>query len=217
MEKLSNITIEGTTAWCNPFEPNTSFDKPHGVYDVAIVVEQERAEQLCEYLDQLSIQKLDEVIKEAPANKKTVLADSLSINKAGSPARDANGTPTGDILFKAKLKPIIEKKDGTTYTQKVAVFDASLQPITSPIKVTRGSHVKVVLEPYPYMMQSTKQVGVSLRFQKLQIIKLAEDKEDTGGLEAVEGGYVANAVAKDDSKEDFDPTSADTSDDQGDF
>lgn len=219
MEKLSNITIEGTTAWCNPFEPNKEFEKPYGVYDVAIVVEQERAEKLCEYLDELSEKKLAQAIKEAPEAKKKQLQDSLSITKSGQAATDKDGNATGEVLFKAKLKPVVEKKDGSTYTQKVVVFDASLTPITSPVQVGRGSHVKIVVEPYPYVMLSTKQVGVSLRFHKLQLITLAGGQEDTDGLEAVEGGYVANAVAKDDSKDtSFDPSpSQDTANDEGDF
>jgi hypothetical protein len=198
---MDTITIEGTTAWCNPFEPNKEYEKLHGVYDVAIVVEQERAAKLCEYLDELAHKKLDQAIKEAPENKRKQLSESLSIAKAGSPAKDKDGNDTGDILIKAKLKPVVQKKDGTFFTQKTTVFDGKLNPIVDSIKIGRGSHVKIVVEPYPYVMQNTKQVGVSLRFWKLQVLQLAEETEDTGGLEAVDGGYEHKAITKDNKKE----------------
>jgi hypothetical protein len=219
---MDTITIEGTTAWCNAFEPNKEYEKLHGVYDVALVVEQERAEKLCEYLDELAQKKLDQAIKEAPENKRKQLAESLSIAKAGSPAKDKDGNNTSDILIKAKLKPVVQKKDGTFFTQKTTVFDGKLNPIVNPIKIGRGSHVKIVVEPYPYVMLNTKQVGVSLRFWKMQILNLAEEKEDTAGLEAVDGGYEHKAITKDDRKEarfedDIPKASQESANDERDF
>jgi hypothetical protein len=218
---MDTITIEGTTAWCNPFEPNKQFVKPHGVYDAAINVDAERAAKLCEYLDGLAEQKLAQVIKEAPENKRKQLENSLSIAPSGSPSLK-DGVETGETLFKTKLQAVVEKKDGTSYTQKPVVFDARLTPITNPIKITAGSTVKLVVEPYPYVMMSTKTVGVSLRLWKLQIINLKESKDDTDGLEVVDGGFVASAIAKDDKQEtnfedDYAKSSQESANDERDF
>jgi hypothetical protein len=218
---MDTITIQGTVAWCNPFEPNKKFVKPHGVYDVAINVEPERAEKLCEYLDDLAQKKLDQAIKDAPANKKTQLAESLSIVPTGSKSRDMDGNETGETLIKAKLQAVVDLKDGGSFTQKPVVFDSEVTPITEPVKVTAKSTVKIVVEPYPYVMLSNKTVGVSLRFKQLQIIHLAESM-DTSGLEAVEGGFVAAAVAKDNNQEarfedDIPSVSKDNANDEGDF
>jgi hypothetical protein len=218
---MDTITIQGTVAWCNPFEPNKKFVKPHGVYDVAINVEPERAEKLCEYLDDLAQKKLDQAIKDAPANKKTQLAESLSIVPTGSKSRDMDGNETGETLIKAKLQAVVDLKDGGSFTQKPVVFDSEVTPITEPVKVTAKSTVKIVVEPYPYVMLSNKTVGVSLRFKQLQIIHLAESM-DTSGLEAVEGGFVAAAVAKDNNQEarfedDIPSVSKDSANDEGDF
>lgn len=217
--KLEKITIEGTTAWCNPFEPNTKFEKPHGVYDIGIVVGPEQSEKLCAYLNAIAEKKMAQVIKEAPENKREALKGSLSIVKAGVPSKDKDDNLTGDTLFKAKLKPVVENRDGSSWEQKPTVFDAKLTPITTPIQIKAGSHVRVNVECIPYMMQSNKTVGVSLRFKQLQIIKLKEGEQDTGGFEVVEGGYVANAVAKDNSRDasfEDDIPSSDGSD-EGDF
>ncbi len=227
---MDTITIQGTVAWCNPFEPNKKFVKPHGVYDVAINVEPERAEKLCEYLDDLAQQKLAQVIKDAPANKKTQLAESLSIVPTGSKSKDMDGNETGETLIKAKLQAVVELKDGGSFTQKPVVWDSAMgksspndkaKPITEPVKVTAKSTVKIVVEPYPYVMLSNKTVGVSLRFKQLQILHLAESM-DTSGLEAVEGGFVAAAVAKDNNQEarfedDIPSVSKDNANDEGDF
>jgi hypothetical protein len=208
---MDTITIEGTVAWCNAFEPNKKFVKPHGVYDVAINLQPERAEKLCEYLDELAQKKLDQAIKEAPENKRKQLSESLSIVPTGSKSRDMDGNETGETLIKAKLSAVVEKRDGGSFTQKPVVWDAAMgissssdgktpTPITEPIKVTAKSTVKIVVEPYPYVMLSNKTVGVSLRFKQLQILHLAESM-DTSDLTPVEGGFVAAAVAKDDNQE----------------
>jgi hypothetical protein len=218
---MDTITIEGTTAWCNPFEPNKQFVKPHGVYDVAINVDADRAAKLCEYLDDLAEKKLAQYIKEAPENKRKQLENSLSIAPSGTPSTNKEGVETGETLFKAKLQAVVEKKDGSSYTQKPVVFDAKLQPVTKAVQINPKSTVKIVVEPYPYVMLSTKTVGVSLRLWKLQIINLAEGRDDTDGLEVVEGGFVANAVSKDDQQEsrfeDDYSASEDTADDERDF
>ena len=218
---MDTITIEGTTAWCNPFEPNKQFVKPHGVYDVAINVDAERAAKLCEYLDDLAEKKLAQYIKEAPENKRKQLENSLSIAPSGTPSTNKDGVETGETLFKAKLQAVVEKKDGSSYTQKPVVFDAKLNPVTKAVQINPKSTVKIVVEPYPYVMLSTKTVGVSLRLWKLQIINLAEGRDDTDGLEVVEGGFVASAIAKDDEQEsrfeDDYSTSEDSADDERDF
>jgi hypothetical protein len=124
-------------------------------------------------------------------------------------------------LFKAKLQAVVEKKDGSSYTQKPVVFDAKLNPVTKAVQINPKSTVKIVVEPYPYVMLSTKTVGVSLRLWKLQIINLAEGRDDTDGLEVVEGGFVASAIAKDDEQEsrfeDDYSASEDSADDERDF
>ena len=218
---MDTITIEGTTAWCNPFEPNKQFVKPHGVYDVAINVDAERAAKLCEYLDDLAEKKLAQYIKEAPENKRKQLENSLSIASSGTPSTNKDGVETGETLFKAKLQAVVEKKDGSSYTQKPVVFDAKLNPVTKAVQINPKSTVKIVVEPYPYVMLSTKTVGVSLRLWKLQIINLAEGRDDTDGLEVVEGGFVASAIAKDDDQvsrfEDDYSASEDSADDERDF
>ena len=52
-------------------------------------------------------------------------------------------------------------------------------------------------------MQSTKQVGVSLRLKAMQVIDLVEYGNNTNSIFDEEDGYVATAVAKDDATDVF--------------
>lgn len=216
---MATKTIEGLTAWCNIFQPNTKFEKPHGVYDTGIILPPEEGAELCEYLEKLAKQKLEQVIKETPENKREALRKSLSIAEMSKDDEDKDGNPTGNLLFKTKLKPVVEKRDGTSYTQKPMVLDAGLTPMRKQIDIPRGSHVKVVTEPFPYFMPSSKTVGVSLRLKKIQIIALGDGGEDDG-LEATEG-FVASAIAKDDKAEEetttFEDNVVNADEDEGDF
>ena len=84
--------------------------------------------------------------------------------------------------------------------------------------VGNGSVVKVAVEPIAYMMQSTKQVGVSLRLKAMQVIELVE--HGTSSADSIfeeEEGFVAKAIAKDNSAM-FDDVDTDgKADDEGDF
>ena len=68
----------------------------------------------------------------------------------------------------------------------------------------------------PYMMQSTKQVGVTLRLLGVQVLDLVEYGNSAGMFDE-EDGFVAEAVAKDDASENvFDDNQVDA-DAEGDF
>ena len=83
--------------------------------------------------------------------------------------------------------------------------------------VGNGSTVKIAVEPFPYVMQSTKQVGVSLRLKAMQVIDLVEYGAPSSIFDE-EDGYVAQAVAKDNSNDMFDDEPATgNADDEGDF
>jgi hypothetical protein len=57
--------------------------------------------------------------------------------------------------------------------------------------IGNGSRVKVAFEPFPYIMQSTKKVGVSLRLKAVQVIDLVEYGNSAASVFDEEDGYVA--------------------------
>jgi hypothetical protein len=69
------------------------------------------------------------------------------------------------------------------------------------VAIGNGSIVNVAFEPIPYVMASTKQVGVSLRMKGVQVVDLVEYGNSGNSMFDEEDGYVSEAVAKDDRNE----------------
>lgn len=183
--------MKGKALWCKVFEPDTKFD-PNGIFSVNVLIPEAEAAEVCEYLDGLVQTRFAEEIKAKPK-----LKNGLSTKEPYEPEYDQNGDPTGNIEFKLKLKAKVQTRDGSTYEQKPIVVDAKRKPLNSDTAVGNGSTVKVAYEPIPYMMASTKTVGVSLRMKGVQILDLVEYGGGGSSLFDEEDGYIEEAVAKD--------------------
>ena len=206
------LVIKGNSLWTKVFEPDTRF-VPEGEYSTQVVVSEKDAQQVCEQLESIAQAKFDEAVKENPK-----LKNVLSIRSPFEPEYDEAGNETGNVVFKTKLKARIKSRAGETYSQSVSVVDAKKTPMDGSQMIGNGSMIKVAVEPFPYLMQSTKQVGVTLRLKALQVINLVEyGSPSTDSLFDEEDGFVSKAVAKDDATEAFDEEEAVVSDDQGDF
>jgi hypothetical protein len=204
---MKNI-ISGKAMWAKVFDPDTKFD-PNGVYTVNVLVPEADAAEMCEHLDQIVQKRFDEEVKAFPAKKK-----SLSTRPAYDDAVDKDGNPTGDIEFKLKLKAKVQRRDGSIYNQKPMVVDAKRTPLEDTL-IGNGSTVKVAFEPVPYVMASTKQVGVSLRLKGLQVIDLVEYDGTGSNMFDEEDGFVTEAVAKDDRSDEM--FEEEVTDAEGDF
>jgi len=205
------MIIKGNAMWAKVFEPDTRF-VPEGEYSAQVIVPEAEAAIVCEQLEKLINMEFDKAVKEKPQLKAT-----LSKRPAAEPQIDDEGNPTGNLIFKTKLKARIKTKAGVVKEQKVFVYDAKKNLLPSNIAVGNGSVIKVAVEPFPYVMQSTKQVGVSLRLKGVQVIELVEYGAPSSMFDE-EDGFVAEAVAKDDSADAFDDEmTEDTADDKGDF
>lgn len=191
------LVIKGKAQWAKVFEPDTRF-VPEGEYSVQVIVPETEAQEMCEQLDGLVSAKLEEAVKEQP-KLKTV----LSTRQAYENDTDEVGNPTGELIFKTKMKARIKSRDGRVYEQKPAVVDSKRTPLDGKQLIGNGSIVKVAVEPVPYVMQSTKQVGVSLRLKAMQVLELVEYGNSTNSIFDEEEGFVASAVAKDDATDVF--------------
>jgi|11_taG_2_1085331.scaffolds.fasta_scaffold01079_9 hypothetical protein len=203
--------MKGKALWCKVFEPDTKFDT-NGIYSVNVLIPEAEAVEVCEYLDGLVDARREEEIKAKPK-----LKNGLSTKTPYEPEYDQNGDPTGNIEFKLKLKAKVITRTGDTYEQKPIVVDAKRTPIDKDTAIGNGSVIKVAYEPIPYMMASTKQVGVSLRMKGVQVIDLVE----YGGGSSMfddEDGFVSAAVAKDDANDSpFDDEATEYGQAEGDF
>ncbi len=204
------MIIKGNAMWAKVFEPDTRF-VPEGEYSAQVIVPEAEAAIVCEQLEKLINMEFDKAVKEKPQLKAT-----LSKRPAAEPQIDDEGNPTGNLIFKTKLKARIKTKAGVVKEQKVFVYDSKKNLLPSNIAVGNGSVIKVAVEPFPYVMQSTKQVGVSLRLKGVQVIELVEYGAPSSMFDE-EDGFVAEAVAKDDMADSFDDGVSVDADDQGDF
>lgn len=199
--------IKGKARWAKVFEADTRY-VPEGEYSVQVVLSEQEAADVCEQLDKMAQAKLAEVVKENP-KLKTV----LSTRPTYEADTDEAGTPTGDVIFKAKMKARVKSREGKVYEQKPMVVDAKKTPMEGNTLIGNGSTIKIAVEPIPYMMQATKTVGVSLRLKAVQVIDLVEYGNNAVSIFEEEDGFVAQAVAKDDNLDVF----GDTADAEGDF
>jgi hypothetical protein len=205
------LKIKGNAQWAKVFEPDTKF-VPEGEYSIEVSLPEEQAADVCEQLDSLAQNKLEEAVKDNP-KLKTV----LSTRKSYKQEVDDNGNPTGNIVFKTKLKARVKSRDGQTFEQKPMVVDAKRTPMTQNVLVGNGSLVNVAAEPIPYVMQSTKQVGVSLRLKAVQVINLVEYASNSSAIFDEEEGYVSAAVSKDNAADVFGNEDGVANANEGDF
>ena len=189
MKKNIHI-LEGKAMWAKVHEPDTKFVTT-GEYSIDVLIPEEKSEELCEYLENIVKTRLDEEVKANPKKGKSLSTRSVRENNL-----DQNGNETGELKFKAKLKAQVQARDGRTYEQKPIVVDSKRNPITKDIPIGNGSTVKVAFEPIPYVMASTKQVGVSLRLKGVQVIDLVEYGNKGGSMFDDEEGFVANPAAE---------------------
>lgn len=203
------LVIKGNALWAKVFEPDTRY-VPEGEYSIQVSMPETQAAEVCEQLESMAQAKLSEVVKEQP-KLKAVLSTRIPFDLD----TDEAGNPTGNILFKTKMKARIKSRDGRVYEQKPAVVDAKRTPMDGSQLIGNGSLVKVAVEPVPYMMQSTKQVGVTLRLKAVQIINLVEYGKTATSIFEEEDGFVASAVRKDNNSDVFQDEVID--DAEGDF
>ena len=180
------LVLEGKAAWAKVFEPDTKFN-PLGDYSINIQMTEADAAPMCEKLKGLIQETFKKAVKEKPP-----LKNSLTTQDVMSVVYDRDtGDPTGNVEFKFKLKAKVQKRDGSWYEQEPVVLDAKKTPLTGDTLIGNGSKVKVAFEPIPYVMQSTKKVGVSLRLKAVQVIDLVEYGNSASSVFDEEDGFVA--------------------------
>ena len=182
------LVLEGTALWAKVFEPDTKFN-PLGDFSINLQMPVADAAVMSEKLESIVQAEFKEAIEKDPRLKNT-----LSTQEVCQPVYDRDtGDDTGNVEFKFKLKAKVQKRDGTYYEQQPAVLDSKKVPIGKDTLIGNGSKVKVAFEPIPYVMSSTKKVGVSLRMKAVQVIDLVEYGNSATSVFDEEDGFVAPA------------------------
>lgn len=183
------LVLEGTALWAKVFEPDTKFN-PLGEYSINLQMPIADSVAMSEQLDGIVQAKFKEAIKEDPRLKNT-----LTTQEVCQPVYDRDtGDDTGNVEFKFKLKAKVQKRDGTYYEQQPTVLDSKKVPVSGDTLIGNGSKVKVAFEPIPYVMASTKKVGVSLRLKAVQVIDLVEYGNSAASVFDEEDGFVVSTT-----------------------
>jgi len=179
-----NVTTpKGKALWCKIAEPDRKYT-PTGELSMSLV---------CDPGDPTVvafISKLEEVRDIALAETKKTLGakgGAYTTKEVFSEEYDQEGEPTGKVIFKMKLKDIDGRKErGKQHS--ITVVDAKRQVVNPIPLVGNGSDVKCVVFANPYSMASTKSVGVSMIWDKMQIIELISfGGGDAGGFDEEDG------------------------------
>lgn len=162
------MSPEGTLIWPHFNTPDDKFVKPDGVYHGKLAVE--RGPDLDEYIEKLTAER-DRFVEANPKGIKSPafgkkIADLFDVEY------DDEGEETGRVIFKYKLKPFFGKEN--EYSQEPKLFDAHGRKYSDRPNVGNDSVAKIHGEMFPYYMESSKEVGVSLRCQNVQILELVE-------------------------------------------
>lgn len=222
---VRGVTPKGIAAWPHLNRPDEFKGKKS--YKVNLTLSGDESADLIEKIEEATkaahaetVTKLEDTIKngktgDAKAKAKKALA-ALTIGYPHSPAVDADGNETGDIVFKFKANAEFEdKKTGRIKPITIPLFDAKGQPTKASI--WGGSTIRVAYALIPYYVASANTCGVSLRIEGVKVINLVSGSGGRGadslGFGEAEEGYEASDMEGDES------TDSETSDatDEEDF
>ena len=174
----------GVAQWPRLNEPDTKFDK-EGVYSVGLRVPKDDSIELIN------------VIKACVEDHTQYLAKEDGVkNPKEAPlpfkdATDSEGSPTGEIEFKFKLKAIGKNK-GDSWEQRPMLYDSAGTPTTASIG--GGSKIQIGAEVVPYYTAMAG-VGATLRLKAVRVVELVEYSKG-GSFDSwsfsQEKGFVAN-------------------------
>lgn len=189
-------------------KPDTKFNA-EGTYKVDLILEGKDAEKLKERIDGLIDEAWDEKTDGLGAAKVKKLSRACPYEAE----EDDDGNETGRTIFKFKQNAVIKMKDGSKKKVKIAVFDAKGKPTEA--NPYSGSSVAVSFSTRPYLMESTKMVGITMDLLAVQIIELVSGGSRDGadyGFETHDDGF-----DEDDEDNESEDSSTDDSEDEEEF
>lgn len=183
-------TPKGQALWCKSIEPDRKFNAK-GDLTTSLVCDpnNEAVKEFVKQLEGLRDTALAETIESLGAVK----AKQVKARDVFYEDTDRDGNATGNILFKLKLSSVDDRKEGGRQ-HSIKVVDAKKNVIEIPPQVGNGSVIRCAGFANPYYMASSKEVGVSLIWQKMQIINLV----DTAGSDdfGEEDGFESSSSAE---------------------
>ena len=188
--KGQNMTTpKGKALWCKITEPDRAYNDK-GEFSTSLICDPNdpAVAKFVEKLEELRDIALNET-KETMGQPK---ANQVKARSVFTEELDDSGEATGNIIFRMKMKNIDDRKaDGKQ--SEIVVVDAKRNRIQHPPLIGNGSVIRSVVYANPYYMANTKEVGISLIWDKMQLIDLVEYSgggsdgfDDEDGFESTE-------------------------------
>ena len=161
------VSPKGEAVWCKVTEPDRAFNAK-GQYSTNLVCDPNdpTVKAFIEKLETLRDTAYNETVETLGAKGKQVKTKELYTEHY-----DADGNDTGKIVFKFRMNNVDDREPGQ---DKIVVVGADKKVIHDVPLVGNGSIVRCAAYANPYYMGTTKEVGISLLWTKLQIIELNE-------------------------------------------
>lgn len=171
---------EAVFPWLN--EPDTRY-KQEGEYHVNLSIPEKQAQPLVERLEGILNTFISSEL--TAAQRRALVPQKVFSEEYTRPPKDASdkvkaeweGEPTGNLLFKFKMKAIVTPKNKPPFEQKpVIVFAEDGSAVEEP--VYSGSTIRIKGQVVPYVNAAAGAVGVSLRLKSVQVIDLVTGSGD---------------------------------------
>lgn len=195
---------KGEAKWCKVVEPDYAYNAK-GILSTNLICDPNNpaVKVFIEKLEELR----DTAVAETRESLGAVKAKGLISKEVYTDELDADGEPTGNILFKFAMKDVDDREPPKN---KIQVVDAKTNPIKKVPLVGNGSIIRCSAFANPYYMASSKTVGISLLWEGMQLIELsaysggasAFDEED--GYEYDEDTKNSNGFSAEDTEDEDD-------------
>lgn len=183
------VSPKGKALWCSIKEPNYTFNAK-GDYMTSLVCDpnDEAVKAFISKLEALRDTAYEETLEtQGDKGKQNSKREVYNIDY------DKDGNQTGNIIFKFKLSNIADREPGQ---DKIAVVDAHKNQMLNIPLVGNGSIIRCVAFANPYYMASTKEIGVSLMWKRMQILELVEFGGGSADFDD-EDGFVVDSDSND--------------------
>lgn len=202
-------TPVGVAVYPHLTEPDYKFDAD-GVFKTNLAVAADEAVDLVGRLEEIRDAAHAEWLDDAKDAKVRAARKKWTIAEVAEVELDDDGTESGRLIFKAKMKHNVKPKNGKPFKQSPILVDsANNKVVPGGLKLWGGSRVRLNCSVIPYAMDSSKTFGVSLRLYAVQIIELSAGGggspfDDYEGGETIASGPASKPDADDEAPFDND-------------
>lgn len=193
---INVVSPKGRALWCKVTEPDYTYNAK-GIYATGLVCDPNdpAVKKFIGELENLRQAAFDETVENLGAKAKGIKQRDVYKDDT-----DRDGNETGNIVFQFKMSNVDDKEPGKN---KITVVDAAKKIVTEVPLVGNDSVIRCVAYANPYYMATTKEVGISLIWSKMQIIDLVEYAA-AGNEFDEEDGYTTTSTDSTTASEDED-------------